>query len=432
MSNNSVAGGLIRGLSDGISLGTQLIGAYEKNEAYKDKQEIKNVMAEGLEQSKAERQAAIDSNTQIGSAPNLDNTMTMPTYQDASGKVYDSQESLSKAAEKAAPTVDDYYQKNVVPKIRDAYVKQGNQQAADAWDAWSQEKDTQRGMKHWGKALQAAQIGDFKSYADNMVDAYNAPGYYDDGLEAQGYDLVKDKDGNTTGLTLKMKNKETGEEYSQTIHGQDDMIRAGIGLLDPANAFKTSLTQQTAREAALAKAALEQSKFQNNIIRDNRKLEGQGQLAELRGDIAMDNIIAGKKLDRANDKAKVGDKAQALRDAGYDEKFITSVLPKLLGAGDGMYKKAASPQEQRRMLHQSRMSDYSYSKMSAADQAKIIEQDMQLIRGDDDQQDQAPAPQPVRQPGNGMGGGLTQNAASQGRVPMVYDTQTGQMVPYRR
>ena len=332
--SNSIGGGLIRGLSDGISLGTQLIGAYEKNQAYNDQQEVKNVMAEGLASAKQARADDISANTQVGSKANADNTMTMPTFDDASGNSYANAEDQKKAAEKNAPLPEDFYIRDVVPKIRETYIAQGNMAGAEQWDKWAQDKNAQTGMKHWAQALRAGQMGDFKSYADNMVKAYNTPGYYDDGLHAEGYDLVKDKDGNTTGLTLKMKNKDTGESFAQTIHGQDDMVQAGIGLLDPANAFKTTLAQQTARQTAQAKVAFEGIKTQYGMQRDNNKEVVKASAAS-----ALENQKAGN----AEEKVRLTKQLEASNKKQELELKQTAGL---------LFKKGASPQEAHRMLVQ--------------------------------------------------------------------------------
>ena len=409
----------VNGLLQGIQAGNMLVDAYYRGQENKDRAEIKNVMAEGLEGAKAQRQQAIDSNVVVGSKASEDNTMTMPTFADAKGKSYGSEAEARGAAERSAPSVDDFYVKNVVPKIAETYLKQGNIEQAEKWNAWAQEKNTKAGMKHWTKALQAGQIGDFKAYADNMVKAYNAPGYYDDGLEADGYDLVKDKEGNTTGLTLNLRNKSTGEKFSQTVRGQEDMVKMGIGLLDPANAFKTTQAAVATAQAQRAKSAESDLKFKRDVYRDDRKGQIQIQQQDRRDNASMDRLVTGKQLDQAGKTAAVDAKANALRKAGYSDEFVKQAMPQLLGLGD--YKKAAPPEEVRRMLHQEHLKDFTYQRKSPEEQAAIIEKDVQLINGT---------------VGNPMAKGIPAKGGAEkpaaGGAPMIYDTQTGQMVPYKR
>ncbi len=413
--------GLVRGISDGINLGSQMIGAYNQMQDYNDRQEVKNVMAQGMDAAKANRQSAIDANMKVGGEASADGSMTVPTYQDAAGKSYGSEAELRGASEKAAPSIEDYYMKNVVPKISETYLRQGNVEQAQKWNDWAEQKNSKAGMKHWAKALQAGQIGDYKAYADNMVKAYNTPGYYDDGLEADGYDLVKDKEGNVTGLTLNLRNKQTGEKFAQTVNGQKDMVQMGIGLLAPENAFKTTQSTVMAAEAAKLKSAEGNLKFQREIMRDDRKAANQAQLQDKRDQAATDRLVTGKQMDAANKKATVDTKAEALRRAGYSEEFINQNMPSLLGLGE--FKKAATPAETRRMIHMERMKDFTYSRKPKEEQAAILERDMDIINGG--------APQ-----ANPMSGGMSpqpqQQRPATGGAPMIYDSKTGQMVPYQR
>lgn len=410
----------ISGLIQGIQAGNMLVDAYYRGQENKDRAEIKNVMAEGLEGAKAQRQSMIDANVKVGSEANADNTMTMPTFADAKGTKYGSEAEARAAAEKSAPSIDDFYVKNVVPKIAETYLKQGNIEQAEKWNNWAEQKSTREGMKHWTKALQAGQMGDFKTYADSMVKAYNAPGYYDDGLEADGYDLVKDKEGNTTGLTLNLRNKSTGEKFSQTIRGQEDMVRMGIGLLDPANAFKTTQAAVTSAQNARVKAQENDLKFKRDVYRDDRKGERQAQQQSQRDESAMDRLVTGKQIDQANKTAAVDAKANALRKAGYSDDFVKQAMPQLLGLGD--YKKAAPPEEVRRMLHQARLSDFNYSRKTPEEQAKVIDQDVQLINGAGANPLSGGLPTPGRKP---------QASPAPKGVPMIYDSVTGEMKPYK-
>jgi hypothetical protein len=385
------------GLIQGIQAGNMLVDAYYRGQENKDRAEIKNVMAQGLDSAKAQRQSAIDSNVNVGAEANADNSMTLPTYQDAKGAKFGSEAEARGVAEKNAPSVDDFYVKNVVPKIAETYLKQGNIEQAEKWNSWAEQKNTKAGMKHWTKALQAGQMGDFKAYADNMVKAYNTPGYYDDGLEADGYDLVKDKEGNTTGMTLNLRNTSTGEKFAQTIKGQEDMVKMGIGLLDPANAFKTTQAAVTAAQNTRAKAAEGDLKFKRDVYRDDRKGERQAINQEQKDASAIDRLSLGKELDARNQKAAITLRAQA---------------------GD-MYKKGASPEEVRRMLHQKRLGDFSYSRLKPEEQAKIIDQDVQTIVGG----------------GNALATGIpaqAQQPAAATGVPMIFDRKTGEMIPYKR
>lgn len=403
-----------RGLNEGIDAGTKIGGLINQGK-------VNRVRDQAVKDAEGQRESAIQNLIKTGSAVSADNSSTVPTYS-VGDQQFPDQASARAAAETKAPSADDFYVRTVVPKIADAYMKQGNVQAAEQWNNWAQQKSTQTGMKHWTKALQAGQIGDFKAYADNMVKAYNAPGYYDDGLEADGYDLVKDKDGNTTGMTLKLRNKSTGEKFSQTVRGQEDMVKMGIGLLDPANAFKTTQAAVAAAQAARAKAAEGDLKFKRDVYRDGIKVKAQGEQQDRRDNAAMDRLVTGKQIDQAGKTAAVEAKANALRKAGYSDEFVKQAMPQLLGLGD--YKKAAPPEEVRRMLHQEHLKDFNYTRKTPEEQAAIIDKDVQLINGTG-----ASARNPMSK-GLLPESEVAPKAGASG-APMIYDRQTGKMVPYR-
>lgn len=426
--NGYMIAGIANGLSNGIKLGTQIRGAM-------DQAQVRNVMSEGLEGAKQSHAADIEANSQVGSKANEADTMTMPTYDDTRGNSYANAEDQAKAAKKNAPLPEDFYLRDVVPKIKETYIAQGNMQGAEAWDQWAQEKSTQQGMKHWTNALRAGQMGDFKGYADHMVKAYNTPNYFDDGLHAEGYDLVKDKDGNTTGLTLKMKNKETGEVYAQTIHGQDDMVQAGIGLLDPANAFKTTLAQVQARQAAQAKADLEGAKSTNRMTeksyavqaehgskvalqtqKDNTAMEraevlatGKVQQQTQKDDSAMKRLERGKELEAANKKSEL----MLKHEAGV------------------LFKKGASPQEAHRMLVQGMNAKYvDYQGRPTMTPAELSARATEMV--------EATYGKGALSGGqsNPLSGGMTTTQAPAPAAPaktngaVRLDMKTGQVVPY--
>lgn len=336
--NGYMLEGIVNGLSDGIKLGTQIRGAM-------DSAEVRSVMADGLEGAKVSRAADIEANSQVGSKANAENTMTVPTYDDTRGNSYADADAQAKAAERNAPSVDELYLRDVVPKIKETYIAQGNIQAADAWDQWSQEKNTRTALKHLGQATVAARMGDFKGYADNMVKTYNSPDYLDDDIKVEGHDLIKDKDGNVTGISLKMKNLTSGETFVQKVEGQEDMVNLGLAALDPRKAFEHRMALQTANATAQAKVNLEGVKTQYGMIRDNNKAKVKfdadaalqdrkaGDAEALQGKkdaAAKDRTVTGKNMDAANKQAEL----MLKQEAGLQ------------------YKKGASPEEAHRMLVQ--------------------------------------------------------------------------------
>ena len=402
-------GAFAQGLSSGIDTGAKLHGLMQQGK-------LRKARESGMADAKAARQSAIDGLVQVGSASSPDGQMTMPTYQ-VGDQSYGDETSARKAAEGRVGSLDEFYSKVAAPKIYEQYLEI-DPEKAEAWRAWSEAKEVKRGQKHWAQAVMKANMGDFDGFGQELVKAYNTRGYFEDGTEVKDWQTLKDDKGNITGAKLTFKGPD-GKEYSQVVNGMEDAYRVGAFMMSPENVFNTGWQEIQAAKKAQLQMAQDQQKFQQNIYRDDRKAANQSVLQEQRDAAALERTVTSKQMDAANKTAAVDSKVAALKRAGYTDAFINDALPAMLGIGE--YKKAAAPEEVRRMLHQARLqSDYNYSRKTPEEQAAIIQQDMQLITGGEKQR-------------NPMSGGIQrQSAAPAGRGPLILDTKTGQMVPYQR
>lgn len=402
-------GAFAQGLSSGIDTGAKLHGLMQQGK-------LRKARESGMADAKAARQSAIDGLVQVGSASSPDGQMTMPTYQ-VGDQSYGDETSARKAAEGRVGSLDEFYSKVAAPKIYEQYLEI-DPEKAEAWRAWNEAKEVKRGQKHWAQAVMKANMGDFEGFGQELVKAYNTRGYFEDGTEVKDWQTLKDDKGNITGAKLTFKGPD-GKEYSQVVNGMEDAYRVGAFMMSPENVFNTGWQEIQAAKKAQLQMAQDQQKFQQNIYRDDRKAANQSVLQEQRDAAALERTVTGKQMDAANKTAAVDSKVAALKRAGYTDAFINDALPAMLGIGE--YKKAAAPEEVRRMLHQARLqSDYNYSRKTPEEQAAIIQQDMQLITGGEKQR-------------NPMSGGIQrQSAAPAGRGPLILDTATGKMVPYSR
>jgi hypothetical protein len=125
------------------------------------------------------------------------------------------------------------------------------------------------------------------------------------------------------------------------------------------------------REAA-RRAAEEAAKHKNALAL--KKVDQQGDIEKLEITKQMEAAGADEKTRR-----EVATKVEILKKGGYDDTFINGVLPELLGVGD--YKRKTAPDEARRLLLTERVKDPSFSRKPAAEQQKIIDQDMETIYG---------------------------------------------------
>lgn len=402
-----------RGLNQGVQTGNQLRQVSNENKMRKAREE-------GMSEAKAARQSAIDGLVQVGSASSPDGQSTMPTY-NVDGQSFGDEASARKAAESQVGSLDEFYSKVAAPKIYEQYLEI-DPEKAEAWRAWNEAKEVKRGQKLWAEAVTRANMGDFEGFGKKLVKAYNTRGYFDDGTEVKDWKTLKDDQGNITGAQLTFKGPD-GKEFTQVVNGMEDAYRIGASMLSPENVFNTGWNEIQAAKKAQLDMAKEDMKFRRNVALEDRKEVGRVNRQQMKDDAAMERTVTGKQMEAANKTAAVDAKVAALKKAGYPDAFINEALPAMLGIGE--YKKAAAPEEVRRMLHQARLSaDYNYSRKTPQEQAAIIEQDMQLING------------PAQERRNPMSGGIPaqQGGArpAPGRGPMILDTQTGQMVPYQR
>lgn len=400
-----------QGLNSGIDAGTKISGLVKQGQ-------MRRARESGMADAKAARSSAIDNLIQTGSAPNADNTMTVPTY-NVGDQSFADQGSARKAAESQVGSLEDFYQKVAAPKIYEQYLEI-DPEKAQAWKDWNDNQQVKSGQKHWAQAIMKANMGDFDGFGKSLVKAYNTRGYLDDGTEVKDWKTLKDGDGNVTGAMLTFKGPD-GKEFNQTVNGMEDAYRLGAHLLAPEQVFNLGWQEIQAAKKAQIATGQENIRQRGRVQLEGLRQQGRQQVQTQRDNAAMERVQTKAQLDEATAGRKAEAKVQALRKAGYPEDFIKQSMPAILGLGD--YKKAAAPEEVRRMLHQARLADFSYQRKTPEEQAKIIEQDMTLIGG------AGATPNPMSRGIQGQGQG--QGAPASG-VPMIYDTQTGKMVPYQR
>ncbi|MFP4901355.1 hypothetical protein ACLFKT_19815, partial [Paraburkholderia sp. BR14261] len=286
-------------------------------------------------------------------------------------------------AEKKVPAVMDFFNKQGVPRIAQAYLAQGNAEKAQAWTDWAAKNESQKHLQTWAKMWRASQTGDVEAMGDHAMDLYNE---YEDGSTATSKEVVKDKDGNVTGFNVKLKNDETGEERS-TFIGKDQMLNMGLSALSPPQMFEAAYKAQQTKDAAAAKAAEKvgeaRLKLAGDLAVENARQSGRTALQTQKAsdNIARDNNNA--KNEAANRQNKVADelsaKVGALRAAGYSDQQIRDALPRMLGANE--FKRGFSPEETRRQLTIEMSKDALFNAQPAEKKRKAIDDAMNTIYG---------------------------------------------------
>lgn len=294
-----------------------------------DKQELRDATRASADAARSARQADINGLINVGSAPSSDGSSTVPTYS-VGGKSYASQEEATAAADKQVGSFMDYYMKTSVPKMQEHWLKTGQVDKAQALGKWMEDENVKKGAKAWAGAVRSFQTGDREGFKTNLMAAYNQAGYFDDGMTATKIDDVKNDKGQLTGYAITFRDA-SGKETTQNYDG-DDVARLGLNALSPTEVLSYGMDQLKQANAARADLAKEGRGFQRDItklgIQQQNTLEAQTNASQLRSAEEAEKQRAGGNSPKVRDaNAIVG----ALKSRGYDDKYIDSIYPKLLG-----------------------------------------------------------------------------------------------------
>ena len=271
----------IGALAEGFQKG---VGIREQFDAAKDRKKIKDVTAAATEEAKGLRQADID-------------------------------------AGKDPKPLMDYYATNVVPKVRDAYLEIGDMQAAQGWDNWIQQRESQQGMKHWASSVMHYQMGNVEGFMDNLMKAYNTSGYYDDGFEAVGYELIGNKE-NPEAIEIEFKTPD-GKTQKQRFSDSADVYRLGAMALSPESVYKTGLEYIRTQDKLRADAMNQEAQFESQVKLETHK--SNLRIREEQNKAINSGKYDSKKVNEAN--AMVN----ALKDYGYSDEEVAQYYPRMLG-----------------------------------------------------------------------------------------------------
>lgn len=301
---------MMQGLQNGLQLGKQI-------KDYSKQSNIEDAKSQALDDAKAAQQADI-------------------------------------SAGKDGTPLMDYYMKVAAPRVRDAYLQNGDEQGAMGWDKWINDDKVQKGAKFWANGVMAAQRGDHQGFLDNFIKSYNSHGYYDDGTTATGGEVLKDKDGNATGFKITLKDKD-GNERTQQLNNMQDIYQSGLAVVSPETVFQFGRSEVDRIKNTKAQIAIEQSKFNRSAALKQIDANNKFKLADFKADadISRDNNKANNDIAIESHKQKLGlgndpvSKANAMsralkEHAGWDDAKIRQAYPVFLE----VYRQSKSPQDQ--------------------------------------------------------------------------------------
>jgi len=343
----------------------------------KDGRDIRRQAKQGIESAREAREG--DINARIGQQ-GLDGAQgfmgEMTTGYEVDGKQFGSPEAARGQAERGQGSVMDYFMRDAAPKIGETFLAQGNIEKAEAWNQWISDSQTRRGMEHWSRALRAAQMGDNKGFVDAITQAYNSPGYADDGLTVKSHRI-------NDGGSITMIFERDGEEFEQTFENTEDLQQMAIGLLSPNNAFEITRAQAQSAAEARSKAAQEDLKFQRELYRDEAK-HGQS----LEQDTHRSNLRQMENTEGLRQKAN--EAAGVLRDWGYSDSEISAMIPRIIGSDSS--RQQISDRDLRLRIVESFSGDRRFGSLTPEQQEQRISEMVELVRGADDDAPRTPNP----------------------------------------
>lgn len=332
-------GAAVSGFGQGIQLGRTIKGI-------RNERQIENVTREGMAEARAQRDQQVNGLIQTqdmgGGAQQFS----------VNGQAFTNRQDAQRAAERQVGTTLDYFNRTVAPRIREAYIQQGNMDMAQRWDQYTQNQQTQRGMRSFVQALRARAMGDDEGALKHMIEAYNNDGYFGDGYRISGYEPIRDGD-RVVGYRGTFEGPD-GRRTTQDFRRGDlaALVNMGIGMLSPDQAFATTLAQQQAADKARAEAAakvaerrattegqvtVEGVKAGHTAQRDSRqhqyRVAEQGQ----RDSAAMDRVVTGAQVGAAaagdRRRAELAADADALRGIGASEGEVRGAVTRRVAGG---------------------------------------------------------------------------------------------------
>lgn len=366
--------GLAQGMSQGIDTGLKLSQIRDKGrerralrEAGQEAKQARSVAAQGLM-----------ADNEVNYSP--EGPARPGSSWEIGGQQFSDREQAMQAAQQEAGDPMDFYAKVAVPKIADFYIQNGDPQKAQAWQEWTEKREQKEGFQKWTDAYRAGQMGNYDKVADYIFDQYKDD---DDGITPISKRTVKDDQGTVTGFEVKLKNDESGEEYTQTFR-PEDLMQMGMANYAPPQQFEKAYAQQQAAIEARREAAADELDFKREVSLSDRKAGQTMERDRLNDQRQTERAIMLKEMEQAlGGGAKANAKIRKLREFGYSEDFIRETMPAILGIGQ--YKKKASPDEVARMLHQDLVKSdpwidgKGYSSMTPTEQKKVIRDQMKML-----------------------------------------------------
>ena len=346
-------GAFMGGLNQGMEAG-------ERFKTIQDNNKLRKIAADGTDAAKAAREADIGKSIKVGSIDQ--NGTTVPTYE-VGGQSYGSEEEARGAAEKQVGSFMDYYTKTVMPQYQEHWMQTGQVDKAQAMQKWLENEDVQKGVKSWANAVRSFQVGDSAGFKKNLMKAYNNEGYFADGVKAESIEDVKNDKGQLLGYKIKFKDAK-GNVTEQTYDGED-VARLGLNALSPAEVLSYGVDQLKQAQAARAELAKEGRKFDR--------------------DVQLEGVKQGYGINRDNNRSalRTAEEAEKIRLGSNNTAKTTSDTDLRKQLYIQLRKEGTKTAENNKLLGKS---DPVFNDLPQEEQAKIVEQQLQMLKRGTQQQ----------------------------------------------
>lgn len=344
-----------------------------------------------FEQAKTDYDAAIADNvlTQAGQA-----------NADGSAPAFDAGKASGEARKKMSFT--DYLYQTALPKIIDTYVAQGDLEGAERLRVWGQDAKERKFMDGFGRALNSFAAGqadgNYTPFADQTVKLLNEGGY---GVKATGYDMVKDGDGNQTGITFHLEDGD--RKYSHTFNSMQEAGEFIAGQGDPRSRVQLFQQQAASADKFKAEMAKEQAKAQIGLSRD---VQMEGVRQQGRMDLEDQRHQNRLQIEAAKTK-QTGSKTQQefeymqglMKSNGFSDEEIRAYIPAMLKIGN--YRKGRSTEEYAQQIVLELTKDPMMARKPPEEIAARARQLVEMAQAVASEQQQQKQPAPSAQPGLG-------------------------------
>jgi hypothetical protein len=164
---------------------------------------------------------------------------------------------------------DQFWQQYALPKYSAELMRQGEYEKAKYLEEWGASSAARRGGKLFASSLMKAQTGNAEGAIKDAIKAAEVNGYIErGGLELQGYEPLKDGDGNVIGYRFKLDTPE-GDPIEQDVM-TEDLPNMLARLINPVAAFQSQVEQTSEKKKSEAERAAELEDYEKKKSIDQK------------------------------------------------------------------------------------------------------------------------------------------------------------------